>query len=303
MPRSRSPRVLPVLCLAGAVLFWGTSFVATKTAQRDFPPMTVMWLRMIVASAVFLPFWRRVPRPVRHAGDGRFLVVAVLCIPCLYYLFEGYAVRYTTSSQAGVVSAIMPLMVAVGAWAFLRERVGWQSGMALAASLAGVAILSSAGVAQRSAPDPVLGNLLELAAMVAATGSTLTVKHLSERYDPWFLTGLQVAVGVAFFAPFAFMAGGDWRSASPAAWFSVGYLGLFASLAAFGLYNTALKRMPATRAALAINLIPAVAMLAGWALLGESLTPLQLAACALIVGAVVFAELSGRVPAGGPAAP
>ena len=53
--------------------------------------------------------------------------------------------------------------------------------------------------------------------------------------------------------------------------------------------------MPASRASLAINLIPAIALLAGWAVRGESLSWLQFVACAVIVGAVVFAE-SGPEP-------
>lgn len=103
-------------------------------------------------------------------------------------------------------------------------------------------------------------------------------------------------MGVVFFAPLAFASGPTgWSSASPEAWAAVLYLGTFCSLGAFGLYNSALKLMPASRAALAINLIPAVALLAGWIVLGESLNAVQLAACALIIGAVVFAEVSGRV--------
>jgi len=297
-------RLRPLLYLSGTVLFWGTSFVAIKTAYSGFSPMMVMWLRMTVASLVFLPFWRRVPRPQRRTGDWRFLGLAVLFIPCLYYLLEAFAVRFTTSSQAGVVSATMPLMVAAAAWVFLRERLSWQSAVGIGVSIAGVAVLSTAGVAQESAPAPALGNLLELAAMMAAAGSTVTVKHLSDRYDPWLLTGLQAAVGVAFFGPLAIASGPtDWLAVSPAAWGAVLYLGTACSLGAFGLYNSALKLMPASRAALAINLIPAVALLAGWVVLGESLSALQLAACFLIVGAVVFAEISGRLPAEEPAAP
>jgi len=293
----QSSRLRPWLYLSGTVLFWGTSFVALKTAFGSFSPMTVMWLRMVVATLVFLPFWRRVPKPDYRAGDWRLLALAVLFIPCLYYTLEGFAVQLTTSSQAGVISAIMPLMVAAGAWVFLRERLSWQGAVGIGVSIVGIAILSFAGVAQESAPAPMLGNLLELAAMASAAGSTLTVKHLSSRYDPWFLTGLQAAVGVVWFAPLAFSSGmPQWAAATPQAWGAVLYLGTACSLGAFGLFNSALKLMPANRAALAINLIPAVAMLAGWVLLGEVLTPLQLAACAMIVGAVVFAEVSGRVP-------
>ena len=291
---SRTARpVLPLLLLGGAVLFWGSSFVAIKVALGSFPPMAVMWLRMIVATIAFAPFWRRVPRPKYLAGDWKVLTIAALFIPCLYYLLEGFAVRFTTSSQAGVISAIVPLLVAAGAWVLFRERLGWRAGVAIALSLVGVGVLSFAGVPQASAPNPVLGNVLELLAMFAAAGSMLAVKHLSTRYDPWLLTGMQAAVGVVFFAPFALAEHpSTWLAATPVAWACIAYLGVFVSLGAFGLYNSALKTMPATRAALAVNVVPAVAMLLGWLLLGEALTVWQLGACAVIVGAVVFAELS-----------
>jgi drug/metabolite transporter (DMT)-like permease len=253
--------------------------------------MTVIWLRMIIATVVFAPFWRRIPRPDYRVGDWKVLLLAALCIPCLYYLFEGYALQFTTSSQAGVISAIVPLLVAGGAWLLLHERLTWRGAVAIALSLGGVAALSLGGTVQENAAAPLLGNFLELLAMVAAAGSMIAIKHLSARYDPWLLTGLQAAVGAVFFAPMAFASNPmTWLSATPVAWACVAYLGVAVSLGAFGLYNSALKLMPASRASLAINLIPAVALLAGWAVLGESLSWLQLAACGVIVGAVLFAE-------------
>lgn len=291
MTPSRS-RILPLLCLGGAVLFWGTSFVATKNALDSFSPMTVIWMRMAFASLVFAPFWPKVAKPRYERGDWKWLLLLVVLQPCLYYLLEGYAVRFTTSSQAGVISALVPLLVAAGAWAFLKERLGGRAAFAIAASLVGVAMLSFGGSAQASAPNPVLGNLLELGAMVAAAGYMLIVKRLSSRYAAWFLTGLQGIVGAVFFLPGALVSGwGSLANATPTAWLSVAYLGVFVTLGAFGLYNTAVTQMPASRAALSINLVPPVALLAGWLLRGESLSPIQLVACAIIVGAVVFAEM------------
>lgn len=286
----------PLLYLGGTVLFWGTSFAATKSAMESFSPMTVIWLRMLVSSALFLPFWNRLPKSDRRPGDWKLLGASMLFLPCLYFTLEGYAVYFTTSSQAGVIAAIMPLMVAGGAWLLLRERLGWQGAVGLAASIVGIAVLSLSGSVQQSAPAPALGNILELGAMVAAAGSTLAIKHLSARYDTWFLTGLQSAVGAVFFAPLALASGtADLVSAPLSAWAAVAYLGAFAGLGAFGLYNSALKALPASRAALAINLIPAVAMLSGWLALGELMSLLQIGACALIVGAVVFAEVTGHM--------
>jgi len=289
---ARRARVLPVMLLSGAVLFWGTSFAATKTALDSFAPMTVIWLRMVVATVVVLPFLLRLPRPRYRSGDWRLLALSALFIPCFYYLCEGYAVRFTTSSQAGVVSAVVPLLVAAGAWLFLKERLTARSVIAIAASLVGVAMLSFGGVEQVSASNPLLGNSLELLAMVAAAGSMLSIKHLTERYDAWFLTGMQAIVGAVFFLPFA-LSDGLQRvlAAPPVAWACVGYLGVFASLGAFGMYNTALKLMPASRASIAINMVPAVALLTGWLARGESLAVVQLIACVLIVGAVVSSEM------------
>ena len=292
MPTSKvTARVVPLLCLAGAVVFWGTSFVATKTALDSFTPMTVIWLRMAVATLVFAPAWFFTPKPAYRRGDAAWLALIALLQPCIYYLAEGYALRFTTSSAAGVISAIVPLFVAAGAWMFLAERLSARSGIAVAISLLGVAVLSTGGHVQSAAPNPVLGNVLEVIAMAAAAGSMIAIKHLSSRYNPWFLTGLQAAVGALFFLPGAIASGpASWTGAAVTGWASIAYLGVFVSLGAFGLYNTAVALMPANRAALAINLVPAVALLSGWLLRGESLSLIQLAACTVIVGAIVLSE-------------
>lgn len=288
----------PLAYLGATVLLWGTSFAVTKSAYASFPPMTVIWLRMVIAFLAALPFLRRLPRPDYRRGDWKYLTVATLFLPCLYFALEGYAIQFTSSGQAGVVAAVMPLIVGLAAWVFLRERPTWQRVAAILASMLGVAMLSLGGLQQAAAPNPGLGNLLELGAMVAAAGATITIKHLSTRYDAWLLTVLQMGVGSVFFAPLA-LAGAtpDWGTVPALAWAAVAYLGIGCGLAAFGLYNSALKLIPATRAALAINLIPAVALITGWLALGETMSLHQIAACVLIIGAVGFAQLSPGVGA------
>lgn len=294
MTEGRPRRLVLALYLLGANVLWGTSFVATKTALTSFSPGSVMWLRWMVATLVFIPFWRRVPRPLYRRGDWKLLLLAAAFIPCLYYLLEGFALRYTTSGQAGVISAVYPLLVAVGAWMFLKERLNRRGAVGIALSLIGVAILSFTGPTQEAAPHPVLGNVLEFVAMASGAGSALAIKRLSPRYGAWFLTGMQAAVGCVFFLPFAMASGpADWLHATPTAWVSVIYLGSLVSLGSWGLYNSALVRMPANKVALTVNLIPGIALLAGWALRGETVSLAQLSACALIVAAVVFAE-TGR---------
>jgi drug/metabolite transporter (DMT)-like permease len=64
--------------------------------------------------------------------------------------------------------------------------------------------------------------------------------------------------------------------------------------------STRTSRMPAGRTAMAINLVPAVALVTGWAMLGDSLAPAQMLACVVIFGGVVLGQMPS--PATGPSA-
>lgn len=296
-PPAAPRRLLALACLAGAVLFWGVSFFATKLAlNAGFSPMTVVWLRMVVAALALAPFWSRLPRPQRRPGDLKWLAIVCVLQPGIYYLAENYAIGLTTSSQAGVISAIVPLLIAAGAWMFLHERIGGRTLGGIAISVAGVIALSAGAAPDATAPNPVLGNALEVLAMVSAAGAVLAVKHLLGRYNPWVLTGIQSLFGAVFFLPGALLSDpAGWLAMPPAAWASIAFLGTFVSLGAFGLYNTAMTMMPASKAAISINAVPIVALVAGWLLGGETLGTLQLAGCAAIAVGVALAQLSGDV--------
>jgi drug/metabolite transporter (DMT)-like permease len=288
--RTLSPTVL-VLCLGAAVVLWGTSFPATKIALADFPPMALVFLRMVVATALLAPFVGRIPKTRYRKGDWKWLVLVGLFEPCLYFLFEANALRFTGASQAGVISAMAPLLVAVGARIFLSEELSLRTISGLLLSLAGVAVLSLGGHSAEAAPNPVLGNALELGAMVCAAGYFIVLRHLTSRYDPWLVTGVMSLSGLIFFLPGALLAGpSTWLHASPQAWLAVVYLGAFVTLGAIGLYNLAASKMPAARAAISINLVPFAAVASSWLLLGEQLTLLQVAGGLVIVGGVFLGE-------------
>jgi drug/metabolite transporter (DMT)-like permease len=284
--------LLPLVCLAGAVLLWGTSFVATKAALEGFGPLVVAGIRMLLASAMMTLLWPRLPAPRRRAGDWRRLAVLLAMWPCVYFVLEGNALTLTTSSQAGTVSALVPLLVAVGARIFLAEHLAPQAIFGLAVSMAGVVALSVGGPAEAAGPNPALGNFLEVLAMSSYAVSTLTLKSLVGRYDSWMLTGLQCLAGAIVFLPALLLTPiPDWQTAPPSAWAGALYLGLLVTLLPSGLYNMAVSRMPAARAALAINMVPVVALVSGWAILGDSLSGLQGVACVAILGGVVLGQM------------
>jgi drug/metabolite transporter (DMT)-like permease len=282
-------RFLPLAALLTAVLLWGGSFAAMRLAVQVMNPLSVVWLRMVIALALILPFAGRLKIGVYRRGDWKSLLPMVLFQPCLYFLLESNALRFTTSSQAGVISALVPLLVAVGAWFMLGEPVGKYTFGGLLLSVGGVAVLSLSGTAAASAVNPLLGNGLELCAMVSAAINMIMVKRLSARYNPWLLTALQVLSGSLFFSPGLIL-----LIQSPAVhWtapllFCIVFLGALVTLGAFGLYNWAMSRIPASQASAFINLVPVTAVVIGWLVMGESLNGVQsVSAAAVIVGVVI----------------
>lgn len=295
MSPHRTTQLFPMVCLGGAVILWGTSFAATKTALSAFAPVTLIWLRMAIASVIVLALWRHIPKGRYQAGDWRWLLLMVLCEPCLYFLLEVYALKYTTSGQAGVIAALVPLIVALGAWLLLAERLTGRVLAGLAISIAGVIALSLSGSASEQAPNPLLGNLLQLGAMTCAAGYVLTLKHLTQRYPALYLTGLQSLAGAVFFLPGLLLAQPrPWIEIPAFAWLTVLYLGTAVTLGAFGLFNYGVSQIPASRASLFINLIPVVAVATGWAFLDEYLTAWPLAAMAAILLGVFIGESHAR---------
>jgi drug/metabolite transporter (DMT)-like permease len=259
-------------------------------------PWAVMWGRMAVAFACVLLFARKLlPLPYRP-GDWKLILPFVWFQPCLYFTLEANALRFTSSSQAGLISASVPLMVALGAHLVLREHVTRRTVCGLILSLGGVVWLTLAGEATRTASNPFLGNTLELGAMMTVVGYVLLVKRLSSRYNPWALTAMQIVSGTLFFLPLGLP--GLIRSLpglTPGQALVIVYLGAFVTLGAFGLYNLGIKYIPANRASAFVNLVPVMAVFFGWTLLRESLNRSQIAAAAFVLAGVWISQARGGV--------
>jgi len=285
----------PLIALLTTVVLWASSFSVMKVAIESFGPTFTVWSRMVVAVVVLLPAAPRILARVHYrAGDWKWLLLMGLMQPCLYFLLESHALHYTTSSQAGMISSVLPLMVAAGAGLLLGERTAPRAWVGCALAAAGVAWLTSLSAPTESATNPVLGNLLEVAAMASGAGYMLLVRRLSVHYGPAFLTLLQFSLGMVFFLPGA-LDPAPWRAlASPWAAASLVYLGVFVTLGAFGLWNWSSQRVPAARASAFVNLMPVIAVAMGMIFLEETITSMQGVACAVVISGVLLTQWHPR---------
>ncbi|WP_375749134.1 DMT family transporter [Vibrio sp. HN007] len=278
------------LAVLTAVVIWSTSFIALKIAVGEVAPMVVVFLRMATGSLAFLLLWPWIRHGISYeTGDWKLLAGMALFEPCFYFIFEAQAIRFTSAGQAGMVTSMLPLMVAVAAYFLLKERNTPRQWGGLIIAVIGVVWMTLGGTESEQAPNPVLGNLLEFGAMVMAVGYTLLIKHLIQRYSAFVLTAIQSFVGTAFFLPLALAS--DWPTAvSFDAIGSIIYLGLVVSLGGYGMYNYSLSHIKASTSAGYINLIPAFTLVFSMLLLGERLVAAQWIAIGIIFFGVILSQ-------------
>lgn len=283
---------LPTVGLLLAMMLWASSFVALKVAFRAYDPMVVIFGRMVVASICFICLLPMVKAGLRfRVNDLKYLMFMSLCEPCLYFIFEAKAMENTTASQAGIMTAMLPILVALAAYGVLKERVGRNTWIGSLIAVAGVCWLTLESTPTQDAPNPVLGNFLEFLAMVCATGYTITLKKLTRQYTPLFLTAVQAFIGSIFYLPFLFLPSTRLPVYfEPVSAMAVFYLGAVITLGAYGLYNYGLKHIPASQAAAFVNLIPVFSVLLGWGLLNEKLSWAQYIAAAVVMAGVYVSQ-------------
>lgn len=281
---------LAVFCLIIAMALWGSSFIALKMAFAELPTMWVIFARMLLGSGIFLLAWRWRGRVEYRAGDWKYLLGLAACEPCLYFIFEAIALQHTSASQAGMITALMPLLVAVGAFIFFRERITRTTLGGFLVAVAGAIWLSLAGSVDEHASNPLLGNFFEFLAMVCAMGYTLLLKHLSGRYSAFVLTAMQAFIGAIFFLPLALYQAPFPQQITTQGWGALLYLGIIVTAGAYGLFNFGVSRLPASQASGFINLIPVFTLIFAMLLLGESLNSMQVWAVLLVFAGVGLSQ-------------
>nr|WP_321514571.1 DMT family transporter [uncultured Pseudodesulfovibrio sp.] len=279
------------LALGVAVLLWSSSFIVLKFAFQHFDPMVVIFGRMFIASLCFLLVFKNLKNIDYRPGDWKLLTFMGICEPGFYFIFEAMALTYTDASQAGMICALLPLMVAVVARFALGEPFTRRMVVSFGLAIVGAIILSAAADPTATASNPILGNFLEFMAMVCAVGYMISLKKLTPRYNPWFLTMIQAFIGAIFYFPLLFLPSTTLPTSFDLFGIStIVYLGIMVTILAYGLYNYGMSKIPVGQASSFINLIPVITLILGALFLKERLNWIQYGASVLVIVGVYVSQ-------------
>lgn len=297
--RRRPSRLALYLLGLGTVTFWGASFPLTKAALDYTGPTAIAFLRWTV-SAIFLAGWLAVAgrrdASLRLPAAGamlraRWRTVAWVSLTgiTLYYFLENVALRYTTATNAGVLSNLTPVfMVLIGAL-FLHEKLRGTEWLALAGAFLGSALVSQGAGHLTLGGSGLLGDaMMSLAGLFGALYS-IGGKRLSERHPPAVVTTVLAATGALFLLPLALMEGLRFDLAVEG-WGMIVLLGVGSGALANLFWMSLLAHTAASRAAMTLLLIPLISAGLSVFFLNEPITPLLVLGSALVLAGVVVVQ-------------
>ncbi len=223
-----------------------------------------------------------------------------------------FALTYADASVVAVLLYAYPAFVTVASWLFLGEKPTWQRGLAVAITFLGCALVVGVfgGPAQASLPGVLLG-------LGAAVGYTF-FNLLSDRWLPgrsqFVMMGYTfgiASVGTAVVCMAVALLGADAASGfagkagvavaslspaawAPSAWVYLGLIVLIPTFAAVVLYLQGIRGLGPSQAALISTLEPLFTIALARFVLHEQLATVQWIGAAMVLGGVVFAEISAR---------
>ena len=269
-------------------MLWASAFVGIRSAGHLLSPEALALGRLLVSSAVLgaLALVRREPLPM--SGDlGRIALYGVLWLG-VYNVVLNEAERRVDAGTAAMLVNVGPILIALLAGLFLRE--GFPTGLLAGCivAFAGTAIIG--GATSQHSVAAGWGAGLCIVAAFAYAAAVIVQKPVLARVSAFQVTWIACTVATIACLPFApvlvhDLAGADRESI---AW--TVYLGAFPTAVGFVLWAYALRRTTAGRLGSLTYLAPPIAILLGWALLGETPPVLAVAGGALCLGGVIVAR-------------
>jgi drug/metabolite transporter (DMT)-like permease len=280
---------LPALSAAlVTVTLWGSAFVAIRDAGQSLSPGSLALGRLLVGLAalgVAASIWRE-PLP-RRRDLVRIAAFGVLFLG-VYSVTLNAAERRVDAGTAAMLINTGPILIAILAGIFLKEGFPRRLFAGCAVAFTGCVLIGLAN--SQSGSRAGLGIALLIVAAFAYAVAVVIQKPALARASPLQVTWLGCAAGTVVCLPFAptLIRELDDAGATAIGWMV--YLGVAPTALGFATWAYALRRMSAGRLASLAYMIPVVAILLGWALLGE--TPPWLAAVggALCLAGVALAR-------------
>jgi len=290
-----------------AAFIWGIAFVAQSSAAEFIRPFTFNGIRCLIGGITLLPLvliTHRKKRTTLPSGeccdkDRQFspgeLKTGLLggfccgiCL-CLGSTLQQFGIEQTSVGKAGFITALYIVFVPIVSALFLRKKIALPVIVSVILGLVGLFLLCMTEKLSIGA-----GDFYVLLCSFAFTAHILVIDFFSAKADGVFLSCVQFFTCGIISLPFILFMEKPEISNIIAAGIPILYAGVLSCGVAYTLQIVGQKNMNPTIASLILSLESVVSVLAGWVILGQTLTGREIAGCIVMFLAIVIAQLPSR---------
>ena len=279
------------------VVAWGGSFISTKVLMEEggFTPVEVYVYRFALAYFLMLAITFRKILSNSLKDELQFLLCGV-CAGTLYFLTENYALKFTTAGNVSLLSAISPIFTTLLMALVFRSKITKGVMTGSVACFVGVAlVIFSPAIAIGSGFEiHPFGDILALTCAVSWAVYSVAVRRLRPLYSTFFVTRKLFFYGVLTALPLLAFQHEPYHLHllfdTPKYLLNLLFLVIMCSVAAYLLWNEAMKLIGSVSTNNYLYLQPLVTMVAGWFFFGEHIYLWGYIGCALIIAGLIVAD-------------
>jgi drug/metabolite transporter (DMT)-like permease len=274
------------ILLAVANVVYATSYVVTRLVLDDVPPTILALLRLVIGAAVLVPLGRRARGAAAPGSGARVFWMGALGFAAAFALSH-WGIARSSATNAALLIVVEPLTLVLLGPLLLGETLTRREAAGAAVAVAGavlVVVNGVPGVTLEIFPHWRGDALLVLSGVAYASYSLLGRAVLTDS-NAALITARSIVCGAVVMAPLAALewAAGARPTATLSAILGTLYLAFVITAGAYLVWNWALARVEAARAAPFLTIQPVVGALLGALVLGEPVTGFTAIGGALVV--------------------
>lgn len=282
------------ISLLAATVIWGFAFIAQSVGMDLIGPFTFQFIRCILAVLFLLPcsFVLDLGKcsPGESAAkwkDPRLWKVGLICGSALFVAasLQQLGLLYTDAGKAGFITAMYIVLVPI-LGLFLKQKPPRTAFFSVLLAAVGLYLLSCMGVTEINK-----GDLLVLGCAMAFAVQITIIDRMAGELDGLRLNCVQSLVVALFSLPFMLLTETVDMGSILNCWGPLLFAGVLSMGIAYTLQIVGQKDLEPTAASLIMSLESVFAVLGGWWLLGERMTPWELTGCGLVFAGVVISQL------------
>ncbi|EJL25317.1 DMT family transporter [Brevibacillus sp. BC25] len=298
--KDQQKAILAALLNAGIT---GLSFLFLKMALAVTNPVDTLAHRFTVAFiAASIPIvfgWIKLSIKPK---DMLTIIPLAMLYPILFFTLQAFGLVYTTSSEAGIIQATVPIFTMIMAAFFLGESSTWLQKLSTLLSVGGVVyIFAMKGLSVSSGSGSSIGTILILLSAFSLAGYSVLARKMTKSFHYIDMTYMVALLGFLFFNGWSVIrhsAEGTLSTyfapfASSAFIISIVFLGILSSLMTSFMTNFALSKMEASKLSVFNNLSTLVTIAAGVIFLQEQLAYYHLIGAVMIIIGVIGTNFLG----------